>query len=162
IHAGHLQVEENQVVAVLTMQRADLVRISGRAHAAVAGLAQGLLEQADIGLLIVDDQEAGVEDVGLGDHAASFSAANFSATSGALGRASAASAAAGIASRGAALSRNSIQNTLPVPTVLSTPITPPISSTKRLVTTRPMPVPSSAPAALPRRLNGWKSCPSCS
>ena len=47
------------------------------------------------------------------------------------------------------VSVNSIQNTLPTPTVLSTPMTPPISSTSRLVTTRPMPVPSSAPASLP-------------
>ena len=50
----------------------------------------------------------------------------------------------------------------PRPTVLSTPMVPPISSTSRLVTTRPMPVPSSALASLPRRLNGWNSCASCS
>ena len=81
VHAGHLQVEQDQVVAVLAMQRADLVRASGGAHAAVAGLAQGFLEQANVGFLVVDDQDAGVEDLGLGDHAASFSAANFSATS---------------------------------------------------------------------------------
>jgi hypothetical protein len=31
-----------------------------------------------------------------------------------------------------------------------------------LVTTRPMPVPSSAPASWPSRLNGWNSCASCS
>jgi hypothetical protein len=43
----------------------------------------------------------------------------------------------------AVVSFSSIQNTLPSPTVLSTPITPPINSTSRLVTTRPMPVPSS-------------------
>ena len=47
-----------------------------------------------------------------------------------------------------------IQNTLPTPTVLSAPISPPISSTRRLLTTRPMPVPSSAPASCPRRLKG--------
>ena len=58
--------------------------------------------------------------------------------------------------------RNSIQNTLPTPTVLSAPMVPPISSTSRLVTTRPMPVPSSAPDSLPSRLNGWNSCASCS
>ena len=66
VHAGHLQVEQDQVVAVLAMQRADLLRIHGRGDAGVAGLAQHLLEQADIGLLIVDDQDAGVENVGLG------------------------------------------------------------------------------------------------
>ena len=65
VHAGHLQVEQDQVVAVLAMQRADLVRIHGRGDARVAGLAQHLLEQADIGLLVVDDQDAGVENVRL-------------------------------------------------------------------------------------------------
>ena len=50
------------------MQRADLVRIHRRGNAGVAGLAQHLLEQTDVGLLIVDDQDAGVENVGLGNH----------------------------------------------------------------------------------------------
>ena len=63
VHARHLQVEQDQVVAVLAMQRADLVRIHRRGHARVAGLAQQLLEQADVGLLVVDDQDAGVENV---------------------------------------------------------------------------------------------------
>ena len=49
---------------------------------------------------------------------------------------------------------NSNQNTLPTPTVLSAPMVPPISSISRFVTTRPMPVPSSEPLSLPRRLNG--------
>ena len=63
---------------------------------------------------------------------------------------------------GSAVRFSSIQNTLPLPTVLSTPMTPPINSTSRLDTTRPMPVPSSAFASCPRRLNGWNSCASCS
>ena len=37
---------------------------------------------------------------------------------------------------------------------------PPISSTSRLLTTRPMPVPSSALTSCPRRLNGRNSCAS--
>ena len=53
---------------------------------------------------------------------------------------------------------SSNQNTLPTPTVLSTPMSPPISSTSRLLTTRPMPVPSSLLASWPSRLNGWNSC----
>ena len=57
---------------------------------------------------------------------------------------------------------NSIQNTLPTPTVLSAPMLPPITSTNCFDTTRPRPVPSSSPASCPRRLNGWKSCTSCS
>ena len=90
IHAGHLQVEQDQVVAVLAMQRADLLRIHRRGDAGVAGLAQQLLEQADIGLLIVDDQDAGVENVGLVQSSCLSSdcsrgadavCANFSATS---------------------------------------------------------------------------------
>ena len=36
-------------------------------------------------------------------------------------------------------------------------MTPPISSTRRLLITRPMPVPWTAPRSCPRRLNGWKS-----
>ena len=34
IHAGHLQVEQDQVVAVLAMQRADLLRICRRGDVA--------------------------------------------------------------------------------------------------------------------------------
>ena len=62
------------------------------------------------------------------------------------------------ANGGVAAAISSNQNTLPAPTVLSTPITPPINSTSRLVTTRPMPVPSSALDSWPSRLNGWNSC----
>src|SRR5471030_2936835 len=58
-------------------------------------------------------------------------------------------------STGASDAISSNQNSLPMPTVLSTPMLPPISSTSFLVTTRPMPVPSSAPVSCPRRLNGW-------
>ena len=56
----------------------------------------------------------------------------------------------------------STQNTLPTPTVLSTPMAPPISSTRCLQTTRPMPVPSSTPASCPSRLKGWNSWASLS
>ena len=50
------------------MQRADLARIHRRGDAGIAGLAQQLLEQADVGLLIVDNQDAGVENVECADH----------------------------------------------------------------------------------------------
>ena len=59
---------------------------------------------------------------------------------------------------GAVAAFSSNQNTLPSPTLLSTPISPPINSTRRLLITRPMPVPSSALRSWPRRLKGWKSC----
>jgi hypothetical protein len=57
---------------------------------------------------------------------------------------------------------NSPQNSVPTPHVLATPICPPINSTSCLVTTRPMPVPSSVPFSWPRRLKGWNSWPICS
>ena len=76
VHAGHLQVEQDQVVAVLPMQRADFGRRHRRGDVRVAGFAQHLLEQLDIGLLVVDDQDAGAANVLLGDHHAfSLSAA---------------------------------------------------------------------------------------
>ena len=60
VHAGHLQIEQDQVVVVLAVQRADLAADSVvDVDARVAGVAQHLLEQADVGLLIVDDQDAG-------------------------------------------------------------------------------------------------------
>ena len=75
-HARHLKVEQDQVVAVLAMQSANLLWIHGRGHAGVAGLAEQLFEQADIGLLIVDDQDTGVQYVGLSNaHVVTLSAA---------------------------------------------------------------------------------------
>ena len=80
IHPRHLQVEHDQVVALLAMQRAYLVRIHGRRDAGVAGLTQHLLEQPDIDLLIVHDQDAGVEYVRLDKrHACSSMAARLAA-----------------------------------------------------------------------------------
>ena len=55
---------------------------------------------------------------------------------------------------------SSIQNALPTPSVLCAPMRPPINSTSRLLTTRPMPVPSSVPSSWPRRLKGWNNCAS--
>ncbi len=79
IHAGHLQVEQDQVVVVLAMQGTDLVRIHRRHDAAVAGFAQQLFEQKHVGLLIVDDQNAGVENLGAtDDHAGASRAARAS------------------------------------------------------------------------------------
>jgi hypothetical protein len=40
IHARHLQVEQDQVVAVLAMQRADLERVHRRGHVAIPALLQ--------------------------------------------------------------------------------------------------------------------------
>ena len=68
IHARHLQVEQDQVVAVPAVESADLLRILRRGDAGVARLAKQLFEQTDIGLLIVDDQDAGVENRGCTVH----------------------------------------------------------------------------------------------
>ena len=70
VETGHLEVEQYQVVAVPAMQRADLERIHRRTYARIAGLAQQLREQADVGFLVVDDQDVGVEDLlGVNRHA---------------------------------------------------------------------------------------------
>ena len=50
------------------MQCADCLRLADRTHLAVARLAQQPLEQQDVGLLVVDDQDARVEDVVWLDH----------------------------------------------------------------------------------------------
>ena len=56
IHGGHLQVEQNQVITVLSMQGADFERLHRRAHVAIPGLLQHAREQLYVGALIVDDQ----------------------------------------------------------------------------------------------------------
>ncbi len=57
IHARHLQIEQDQVVAVLAMKLADRMRIHRRRNGHIAGSAQHLLQQLHIGFLIVDDQD---------------------------------------------------------------------------------------------------------
>ena len=89
IHTGHLQIEQNQVVAVFPMQRADLLWIRRRGNAGVAGFTQQLFKQTDIGLLIVNNQDAGVKNGRCTYHhlfssllaRADCAFANFSATS---------------------------------------------------------------------------------
>jgi len=61
IHAGHLEIEQDQVIAVLAMQRANLARIHRRGDVGKACIGQQLLQQNDICLLIVGDQDAGAE-----------------------------------------------------------------------------------------------------
>lgn len=51
-------------------------------------------------------------------------------------------------------SGNSTQNVLPTPTSLSTPILPPIISTRRRLMLRPMPVPSISFSSAWRRVKG--------
>ncbi len=68
VHARHLEIEEDETEAVRAVKLADLVRIPRGRNRRVAGAAQRVLEQRDIGRLIVDDQDAGVQDVGCADH----------------------------------------------------------------------------------------------
>ncbi len=74
VQPRHLQVEQDQVVMVPPMQFADLVGVTGRGDANVAGVDQDLLQQGDVGRQVVDDQDPGGEDVcGLGRHGGSGS-----------------------------------------------------------------------------------------
>ncbi len=50
------------------MQRADLCRIQGSGYTAVAASLKQLLKQHDIVSLIIDYQDAGIKNVGLGNH----------------------------------------------------------------------------------------------
>ena len=64
IRARHHQIEQDQVVAVLTVKLADLAGIHRGRDGHITGAAQHLLEQEDIDLLIVDDQDFAVKNVG--------------------------------------------------------------------------------------------------
>jgi hypothetical protein len=76
VHPRHLQVEQDQVVVVFSVQGANLVRIGRRGDAGITRFAQGLLQQADVRLLIVHDQDAGRGNLPVGrDHTCSCSAA---------------------------------------------------------------------------------------
>jgi hypothetical protein len=64
IHAGHLKVEQDQVITVLSVQVAHLARIGGRLDGGVPGDPQHALQQKDIGFLIVNDQDSGLQNIG--------------------------------------------------------------------------------------------------
>jgi hypothetical protein len=68
VQAGHLQIEQDQVVAVLAVKFADLMRVHRGRDGRIASAAQHPLEQKDIGFLIVNDQDAGVKNIGGTDH----------------------------------------------------------------------------------------------
>src|ERR1700690_506903 len=71
IHAGHLQVEHDQVVAIFPMKCTDFHRIRRGGHVCIAILTQYLSYQTDIGLAIVDNQYPGVKNIGTVYHCAS-------------------------------------------------------------------------------------------
>jgi len=59
IHAGHLQVEQDQVIGIAPVQRACLGGVHGGRDAGVARVGEQPGQQLHIGILIVDDQDAG-------------------------------------------------------------------------------------------------------
>ena len=64
------------------------------------------------------------------------------------------SARASLTTASAGASGKVTKKVLPLPSADSTPISPPIASTIRLLTASPIPVPSIAADSTPRRLNG--------
>ena len=131
--AGQVDVHQDHLRLIGARELDAEVAVRGAQQAQVGAARDELLDQLQVGR-IVFDVEQGAQRRAVG----------------ACGRTAAPRRSASrAASCGAAVRLSSIQNTLPTPTVLSTPMAPPISSTSRLVTTRPMPVPSSAPASLP-------------
>src|SRR5437764_6704494 len=68
VHVRHLEIEQDQVVAVLAVKLANRARIACRRHRYVSRAAQHALEEEDIRFLIVDDEDLGPEDVGGIDH----------------------------------------------------------------------------------------------
>jgi hypothetical protein len=68
VHARHLQVEQNQVIAVLAVQGADFERFPRRCYVAVPGLFEHAGEQQYIRALIIHDQNTRSENVSVIDH----------------------------------------------------------------------------------------------
>ena len=64
VHDGHLEIEQDQVVAVLAVKLAHRARIARGCQRHVSCSAQRALEQEDIGFLIIDDQDLGFEKFG--------------------------------------------------------------------------------------------------
>jgi hypothetical protein len=63
VQAGHLQIQQDQVVAMLAVQRAYLFRQHGRGHIGIAGLTQDLQHQIDVVSAVIHYQDFGVKDL---------------------------------------------------------------------------------------------------
>src|ERR1022692_3956670 len=63
VHAGHLKIEQDQVVAVLVVKLPDRARLLRRGDGNIPGAAEHALEQKDVAFLIVNNQEFGVQNV---------------------------------------------------------------------------------------------------
>jgi hypothetical protein len=66
--ARHLQVEQDQVVAVLLVQLAHLAGVGRRGDRRIAGILQHFLDSARGGLMVVDDQDLAAEDARRRNH----------------------------------------------------------------------------------------------
>jgi hypothetical protein len=64
VHARHLQVQQDEVVAVLAMARANVQRVHRRGHIRVPGLGQHFLEERHVRSLVVDDEDPRIHHVG--------------------------------------------------------------------------------------------------
>jgi hypothetical protein len=60
IEVWHLNVQENQVGLELSIQIEDLPRISGALDARVAPRGEDLLQELDVGLLVIHDEDSRV------------------------------------------------------------------------------------------------------
>jgi len=63
VHAGHLNIQQDQVVGIVAVKLADLARIHRGCDGHIAGIAQRPLEEKDTVLLIVHDQDLAVKNV---------------------------------------------------------------------------------------------------
>jgi hypothetical protein len=68
VHVRHLQVEDDQVVAVLQVQRGHLARVGGARDLLVAGGLEQEFEQLHVDRFVVDDQDACAPDVRRRNH----------------------------------------------------------------------------------------------
>ena len=71
VQLRHLQIQQNQVVAMFPVQRTDLSRTHGGHDIGVAGIAQDFQHQVDIVGRIVDDQNFGFQNLILAGHVGS-------------------------------------------------------------------------------------------
>src|SRR5471032_142260 len=66
VEVRHLQVQQDQVVAVLAVQPGHLARVGGRGDGRVAGAGEQVFEHGDDGGLVVDDEDPGALQRGAG------------------------------------------------------------------------------------------------
>ena len=72
VHTGHLEIQQDQPVAVRAVKAADFRWIGGRLDTGITSHPQHALNQLDVGFLIVDYQDPSVQDIGCCYHAPRF------------------------------------------------------------------------------------------